>query len=109
MSPETFVKLSFVIQTAVNAIVAICLLPMWRQRKHTFLLVLGISAIVGLITGTASEVLERVPMSPQEHLALWQINAVLGMTDMILYACGIVGMVRHLRAQPIAATDESFV
>jgi hypothetical protein len=109
MSPEMFAKFSFVIQMAVNAIVAICLLPMWRKRRHTFLLVLGISAIVGLITGAVSEVLERVPMSPQEHLALWQMNAVLGMTDMILYACGIVGMVRHLRAQPIAAADESIV
>jgi hypothetical protein len=106
MSPETFSKLSFVVQTAVNAIVAIYLLPMWHQRKHTFLLVLGTSAIVGLIAGVASQILEHVPMKELDYLALWQVNAVLGLTDMVLYAAGIVGMIRHLRAHPVAAVDE---
>jgi hypothetical protein len=107
MSPETFSKLSFVIQTAVNAMVAICLLPMWHRRRHAFLLVLGISAVLGLLTGVASQILEHVPMSEPEFLALWQVNSVLGMTDMVLYAVGILGMVRQFRTQPVAASTDA--
>lgn len=99
MSPtESITYLGFVVQVAANVAVAFYVLTLWRQHRLRFLLVFGVSALLGIFTGVADQLLVKTPMADDVYVRLWCAIGLLRIIDLVLYAGSVVLMVRHLQS-----------
>ncbi|MEQ1853734.1 MAG: hypothetical protein ABMA01_19330 [Chthoniobacteraceae bacterium] len=97
---ETLYLLAFIAQVAMNVAVAFYVFPMWRQRRLSFLLILGMAALIDLYIVVADWIINHQRMPQNDFYWCWCAARLLSVADYILYGTGIILMVRHLRSTP---------
>ena len=104
MSPAEILELlAFVAQVAINVAVAFYVFPMWRQRRLSFLLILGFAALIDLYLIVSHWIYNHQKMPPSDYYQFWCAAQILTIAEYILYGTGVVLMVRHFRsAAPVA-------
>ena len=104
---ESLDYLAFLVQVAANVAVAFYVFPMWRQRRLRFFPILGFSALIGIFTTVTNWTWARQPMSQADYYWFWCAVQVLGIADLVLYAVGVVLMVRHFQSASTAVPPTS--
>jgi predicted ABC-type exoprotein transport system permease subunit len=104
---ESIDYLSFLVQIAANVAVAFHVFPMWRQRRLRFFAIFGVSSLLGIFTAVTNWTWARQPMAEADYYWLWCAVQVLGIADLILYALGVVLMVRYFQSGSTAAPSSS--
>lgn len=101
---ESLAYLAFLVQVAANVAVVFYVLPIWRQRRLRFFPILGFSAIIGILTTITNWTCARQPMSQADYYWFWCVVQILSIADLVLYAVGVVFMVRHFQSASTAHT-----
>ena len=83
----------------INAVIALYIFPLWRKLRLRFLLIIGISALLGFISNSAQRVVEWMPGSQAASKVIWYASSTVALVDMVLYGIGIMGMMRYLRSR----------
>ena len=102
--PKILQELSFIAHIGINAVIALYIFPLWRKLRLRFLLILGVSALLGFIAGSAMRVVEWMPVSQAANKVIWYTSTCVTIVDMLLYGAGILGMMRYLRLSRAPAT-----
>lgn len=104
---ESLAYLAFLVQVGANVAVAFYVFPMWRQRRLRFFPILGFSALIAIFTTVTNWTWARQPMSQEDYYGLWCAVQILSIGDLVLYAFGVVLMVRHFQTTPTAIPPSS--
>ena len=104
---ESLDYLAFLVQVAANVAVAFYVFPMWRQHRLRFFAIFGFSALLGIFTAVTSWTWARQPMAQADYYWFWCALQVLYIADLILYATGVVLMVRHFQSASTAVPPSS--
>ena len=103
--------LSLYLGLIANVVVALCTLQAWLLTRHRFLLVISISAAVGicsyLLTLTWGNYLETMS---SEWLIYSSMSYALGLADVMLYTFGVVQATIFIAGgtpTPVARESES--
>lgn len=94
---EALQFLLFAVAIAANVAVAFYVMPMWRQRRLRFFAILGCSALLGIFVALADRFLNHTPMSVEQYYWLWCATVFLNIVDLVLYAVGVILMIRHFQ------------
>jgi predicted ABC-type exoprotein transport system permease subunit len=94
---EFLTPLSFIIQVATNVIVVAFVMPMFRKHRLRFFALIGFSAMLGIFVSVMFWKLDQRSVAEEEYIQLWCALTVLGSLDLIIYAVGIVQMVRFFQ------------
>ena len=97
--PKILQELYFIAYIGINAVIALYIFPLWRKLRLGFLLILGISALLGFITDSAMRVVEWMHGSLATSKIIWYASTGIKIVDMLLYGTGILGMMRYLRSR----------
>lgn len=92
---EVPAQIAVVVSFIVNLVVARACFALWTDHKVAAFLLLGISAILAVLSLLAQVVAPRIDCAMNVSLIFWTSIDILWIVDMILYGLGITALVRH--------------